>query len=188
MLSLRPLFLWFASHLSNNAWCWKTQIISWPADVAVLEDGRDVCSAHPLWLADAPVRSAKVRNNWPQSEKKKRVAWYLRCVWKYSCPISKSKVSFWGAIYLHTQKTNKTVTNKQDHAPGVSRPWEVVTVSFSCSEAPDVAALHLKPVQNKWLTQQTQVLCQNTLDKISQMNLLRHRRASSVTTVWQSDC
>lgn len=44
------------SHLSNNAWCWGTQIMSLSGivvDVVAVGDGHDICSAQPSWLVNA---------------------------------------------------------------------------------------------------------------------------------------
>lgn len=54
------------SRLSNSAWCGSTQIMSLAA-IVVEGDGRDICSAQPLWLVDAFVRCAEAPQ--PRSRK-----------------------------------------------------------------------------------------------------------------------
>lgn len=60
----------FASCLSNNGGCWKTdyELVSYCCGVVVGEIC-DICFTQPLWLDDAFVRSVKAQKNQPWSKK-----------------------------------------------------------------------------------------------------------------------
>lgn len=107
VLSLRPLFIYFVSPLSNSVWCWETRIMSLSeiiVDVVIVRGRYPFCTSIATgWCACSQ-----------SSEKLTLIgiffaAWNSHSLWKCSCPVSSCKNCFsqnastvWKALKVRT--------------------------------------------------------------------------------------
>lgn len=103
MLHLRSLCS-FASWLSNNTWCWETQITSLSIVSCWWE--MVVTSAQPSWLDGARVHSAKVKENQPKGSLFCRVMFVC---YENTHTQSEGRISFTGTKCLQCVKAFRHV-------------------------------------------------------------------------------